>query len=348
MIGLALVSFSTIFAASLKASSAHTLDDTVAADYILTGPANSGTGFSPDVVRRLNEQPELASVAAIRVGPFKLNGQVQQLFGVDPVAFDRTIRTHTTAGKLADLANGGVAVQSDVATQHGWKVGDQVPMEFPIGGTRNETLRAIYENNQINGPYLLALSDYEQVYPDQIDAVVLVKAKAGVSPDASRAAIDGVAKDYPTVQVRDQAEYKQQQVDSINQLLVLFYLLLALAVVIAFIGIVNTLALSVLERVRELGLLRALGMTKRQLRSMIRWEAAVIAILGAVLGLVLGVFFGWTLVRGLRSQGITDFVLPYGTLIGFVIAAALAGIVAAIFPGRRAARIDILRAITTE
>jgi putative ABC transport system permease protein len=348
MIGLALVSFSTIFAASLKASISRTLDETVAADYIVIGPPNTITGFSSDVVRRLNEQPELASVAALRFGQFHLDGTNQQLYGIDPVAFDRTIRTHTTAGALTDLVDGGVAVNTDVAKQHGWKVGDQVPMEFPIGGRRDETLKAIYENNQINGPFLLSLADYQQVYPDQVDIAALVKAKSGVAPDDSRAAIDRVVKDYPTVQVKDQAEYKKQQTDSINQLLVLFYLLLALAVVIAFIGIVNTLALSVLERVRELGLLRALGMTKRQLRSMIRWEAAIIAVLGAVLGLALGVFFGWTLVRGLRNQGITDFALPYGTLVGFVVAAALAGIVAAIFPGRRAARIDMLRAITTE
>ncbi|HEY3259047.1 MAG TPA: ABC transporter permease, partial [Pseudonocardiaceae bacterium] len=136
--------------------------------------------------------------------------------------------------------------------------------------------------------------------------------------------------------------------NQINQILVLFYLLLALAVVIAFIGIINTLALSVLERIRELGLLRAVGMTRRQLRAMIRWEAVIIAVLGAVLGLVVGTFFGWTLVRALHSQGITDFRLPVGTLLVFVAAAAVAGVLAAIFPGIRAARIDILRAITTE
>jgi putative ABC transport system permease protein len=121
-----------------------------------------------------------------------------------------------------------------------------------------------------------------------------------------------------------------------------------LAVVIAFLGIVNTLALSVLERVRELGLLRALGMTRRQLRAMIRWEAVIIALLGAVLGLVVGVFFGWTAVRALHEQGVTEFSLPLATLLSFVLAAAAAAVFAAILPGRRAARTDILRAITTE
>src|SRR5205807_7521929 len=137
-----------------------------------------------------------------------------------------------------------------------------------------------------------------------------VKARSGVSPDASRAAIDKVVANFPTVQVKDQAQYKADQAGQIDRLLSLFYILLALAVVIAIIGIINTLALSVLERVRELGLLRAVGMTREQIRSMIRWEAVIIAIVGAAFGLVVGTFFGWTLVRALHSQGITEFVLP--------------------------------------
>ena len=150
------------------------------------------------------------------------------------------------------------------------------------------------------------------------------------------------------MQVRDQAQYKADQAGQIDRLLALFYVLLALAMVIAVIGIINTLALSVLERVRELGLLRALGMTRGQLRSMIRWEAIIIAVLGAILGLAVGVFFGWTVVRALHNQGISEFSIPIATLVAFVVFAAVAGVLAAILPGRRAARIDVLRAVTTE
>lgn len=348
MIGLALVSFVTIFAASLKASVTKILDQAVAADYILSGPANSGQGFSAEVVKRLGEQPEVESAAGIRLGVFKMDGTTQQLFGVDPLAYNKTVRTDTTRGNLADMSGGGVAVRSDVAKQHGWAVGDTIAMQFPLGGVTQERIRAIYKDNQLNGPYLMALTDYERLYPDQLDIIALVKARPGVSPDASRAAVDRVVVDFPNVQIKDQAEYKTEQTKQINQVLVLFYLLLALAVVIAFIGIINTLALSVLERIRELGLLRAVGMTRRQLRSMIRWEAVIIAVLGAVLGLVVGAFFGWAMVRALRGQGITEFQVPVSTLLGFVLAAALASMLAAIFPARRAAKIDMLRAITTE
>jgi putative ABC transport system permease protein len=348
MIGLALVSFVTIFAASLKSSSSKILDEAVTADYILSGPSNSGVGFSPQVVQRIRQQPEIESATGIRFGVFKLDGKTAQLQGVDPASFTKTVRTDTTAGSLADLTSGEIAVRKDTAKSHHWRVGDTVTMDFPVGGSQRERIAAIYEDNHLNGQYLLTLDDYQRHYTDQLDQIGLVKAKPSVSPDASRAAVERVTNDFPVVQVKDQAEFKREQANQINQVLVLFYGLLALAVIIAFIGIINTLALSVLERVRELGLLRAVGMTRAQLRRMIRWEAVIVAVLGAVLGLVVGTFFGWTMVRALRGQGITEFTLPVGSLIGFVIAAALAGILAAIFPGRRAAKIDMLRAITTE
>src|SRR6266511_1643650 len=183
MIGLALVSFVTIFASSIKASTNKVLDESVAADYILTGPTNSGQGFSTEVARR-----------------------------------------------LADQASGGVAIREDVAKQHGWKVGDTVPMAFPVGGTEPVPVKAIFKDNRINAPYLLSLTDYQRHYADQIDVIALVKVKSGVSADASRAAVDRVVAAFPNVSVKDQAQYKEDQSTQIDQLLTLFYLLLALAV----------------------------------------------------------------------------------------------------------------------
>lgn len=348
MIGLGLVGFVTIFASSVKVSVSSVLDRSVTADYVLTGAGTSSPGFSPQVVARLSQQPEIDSATGLRTGVFKLDGSTQQLFGIDPATFARTVHTDMIAGRLTDLTGGGIAVRQDVATAHGWKVGGSVAMQFPVGGTQTERIRAVYADNHLNGPYLLPLSEFQRYYPDQFDLVGLVKAKPGVEPAQSRAAVERVTNDFPSVQVRDQAEYRQQQANQVNQLLSLFYALLVLAVVIAFLGIVNTLALSVLERVREIGLLRAIGMTKGQLRAMIRWEAVIIALLGAVLGLVIGIFFGWVLVRALSGQGVTDFSLPMATLLSFVGLAALAAVFAAILPGRRAARTDILKAIATE
>jgi putative ABC transport system permease protein len=346
MIGLALVTFVSIFAASIKASTTETLDRTIAADYILMN--DTFTPFSPDLAARLADQPELAAVVGVRLGAFKLNGATKQLIGIDPAAYDRVVKTEVLSGSIADLQSGGLAVKEDVAEANGWTVGERVALQFPRGGTQQVTVKAIYKDNSVNGDYLLSLADYERFYADQADSQILVQAAPGTTPAASRAAIDRVLVDFPNVTVRDQAEYKAETARQIDQVVNLFYALLALAVVIALFGIVNTLGLSIFERIRELGLLRAIGATRRQIRSMIRWEAVIIAVLGAVLGLAVGLFFGWTIVRALRSVGITEFAVPGGQLVIFVVFAALAGILAAVLPGRRAARIDVLRAITTE
>jgi putative ABC transport system permease protein len=346
MIGLALVAFVSIFAASIKASTTKTLEDTVSADYILFN--DQFQPFSPEAAQRLAQQPELAAVAGMRIGPWKLNGAGKSLFAVDPAAYSQVVKTETTAGSLDALASGGLAVKDTVAKANGWTVGENVAMEFPRTGVQQIPVKAIYTDNQLNGDYLLALSDYERNYSDQADSQILVKAAPGVPPASSRAAVDRVMADFPNVTVRDQAEFRDQQARQIDQIINLFYSLLGLAILIALFGIVNTLGLSIFERIRELGLLRAVGATRAQLRSMIRWEAVIIAVLGAVLGLAVGVFFGWTIVRALASQGISEFTLPAGQLLLFVVAAGLAGILAAVLPGRRAAKVDVLRAITTE
>jgi putative ABC transport system permease protein len=346
MIGLALVAFVSIFAASIKASTTEILEDTVSADYILMN--DNFQPFSPEAAQRLAEQPELAAVAGMRFGPWKLDGVGKSLQGIDPATFQQVVRTEVTAGSLDDLSSGGLAVRDQVAEANGWTVGEQVPMEFPRTGVERVPVKAIYEDNSLNGDFLLGLATYERAYADQADSQILVKAAPGAAPADSRAAVDRVMADFPNVTVRDQAEFRAEQGRQIDQIINLFYSLLGLAVLIALFGIVNTLGLSIFERIRELGLLRAVGATRRQLRSMIRWEAVIIAVLGAVLGLAIGVFFGWTIVRALSGQGITEFRLPAGQLVAFVLAAGVAGILAAVLPGRRAARIDVLRAITTE
>jgi putative ABC transport system permease protein len=346
MIGLALVSFVSIFAASIKASTTEILEESVTADYILVN--DNFQPFTPEAAERLAEQPQLAAVAGMRFGPWKLDGAGKSLAGIDPAAYQQVVRTEVTDGNFGDLATGGLAVKDTVAEAEGWTVGERVAMEFPRNGVQQIPVKAIYKDNSLNGDFLLGLSDYERGYADQADSQILVKAAPGVAPADSRAAIDRVMADFPNVTVRDQAEFRDEQARQIDQIINLFYSLLGLAILIALFGIVNTLGLSIFERIRELGLLRAVGATRAQLRSMIRWEAVIIAVLGAVLGLAVGVFFGWTIVRALSSQGITEFALPVGQLVGFVLAAALAGILAAVLPGRRAARIDVLRAITTE
>jgi putative ABC transport system permease protein len=346
MIGVALVTFAGIFVTSAKASFGSILDRSVTADYILT--TDNFQGFSPGLAKRLADLPEVQAVTSIRTGTWKLNGQSQSLSAIDPTAYEELVRTETTAGSISALSSGGVAVQDTVAKQHNWKLGTVIPMEFPRNGVQREQIKAIYKDNQLNGQYLVSLADFQKGYSDQIDTLAVAKAKPGVDAAAARAAIDRVAADFPNVKVQDQAQYLANAGKQLDQLLNLVRGLLFFAIVIALFGIVNTLALSVYERVRELGLLRAVGATRRQVRSMIRWEAVIIAVLGAVLGLALGVFFGWAMSRALASQGFGEFSVPGGQLVLYVVLAGVAGILAAILPGRRAARVDVLRAIAAE
>ena len=180
------------------------------------------------------------------------------------------------------------------------------------------------------------------------DRTVYVTAEPGTDRAALRQALEDVVADLPTVGINDQASFAAEQREPIDQLLFIVYALLGLAVVIAVLGIINTLALSVIERVREIGLLRAVGLSRRQLRTMLRLESVAIALLGAVLGIVLGLAFALALQRSLADDGIDVLAVPGGQLALFVAIAALVGVLAALWPGRRAARLDVLRAIGTE
>ncbi len=168
------------------------------------------------------------------------------------------------------------------------------------------------------------------------------------TPTSIRPDLEAALEPFPTVELTSQAEFKEQIRSQINQLLALVYALLGLAVVIAILGIINTLALSVIERTREIGLLRAVGMTRGQLRRMVRLESVVIAVYGAVLGIALGLAFGVALQRALVDQGIEVLSVPWGLLIAVLVVAAFVGVFAAVWPARRAARLDVLQAVTTE
>ena len=198
--------------------------------------------------------------------------------------------------------------------------------------------------------YFLGTPGYDANFAaPHYDSQVFVKKAPSVTTAAALAAVKNLSAQYAVgATVQDQAAYKAEQTKPINQILALIYTLLALAIVIALLGIGNTLALSIFERTRELGVMRAVGMTRRQLRGTIRWESVIIALQGTLLGLLVGVFFGWALVRAQKSQGITTFSVPYLTLLIMIVLAGLAGVAAAILPSRRAAKLNVLRAIVTE
>jgi putative ABC transport system permease protein len=223
----------------------------------------------------------------------------------------------------------------------GWSVGAPITMRFADTGERQFRMTATRSSGP---PFLVNLRAYEAAVADQLDSKVLVKRAEGVSPQAAEAAIRAVMQEYPAATLLDERGKSSQQLASIEQFANAVYVLLALAMVIALIGIGTTLALSVVERRREIGLLRAVGMTPEQVRAMVRWESLLIALFGSGLGLIVGLFFGWAILQGLPDQ--VAFRVPVGQMAVVTALAAGAALVAAGGPAGRASRSAVLSAIS--
>jgi putative ABC transport system permease protein len=346
MIGLGLVGMVAILASSLKASFEAALDKSLKADF--TVATTNFTPFSPDVVNRVRTVDGVLAASPFRQGSFRVDGRSAFLTGVDPATVPDVTSLDLTAGSIGDLGPGTVIVSKKVADANGWAVGDTIDAAFGSIGSHPLTVVGILDEAGLLGDYTISLDTYEQVFVQQLDSFILVKLQDGADLAATQAAIETAVKDFANVQVLDQATFRQKQEGFINQLLGLVTALLFMAILIAMFGIWNTLTLSIHERTRELGLLRAVGMSRRQSKRMVRVEAVIISLFGAVLGVVVGIFFGWSLQHSLIDQGITELRIPWPTLVVYVAIAALLGVVAAIFPARRAAKLDVLQAISYE
>ncbi len=349
-IGVALVSGVAVLAASMKASAIGALEDTIRAEAIVTASTAMTGGVVPRILaQELAGAPEVGAVSPIRVSSGAVDDAAATFVAVDVAQWDRVAATTFTAGAITDLGSPGtVAVDAELADELGYQVGDAVPVASPTTGAATLRLTAVYEPDQLLSGWLLSVEVHEQLFPRPLDVAVLVAGADGVAPDRVVAAVEQAAAAYPAVLVEDQTEYQASLAGQIDQLLALVTALLGMALFIAILGIMNTLALSIHERTREIGLLRAVGMTRGQVRSMIRWEAVTVAMLGSVVGLALGTVFGWATTRALADDGFSSFVLPVDQLAGAVLLAVLAGIVAALLPARSAARLDVLRAVTVE
>jgi len=350
MIGVGLVGFITILASSSTASVNSAIDRGFAGDIVVDSGGGLMGGVDPGLARKLGHLPQVQAATGLAIGIAQVNGKVEQVSGVDPVAASKIFDVSPVQGSFAGLGRDGIAVYKDVAASQHLKLGSPVTVLFKDTGRQTLTVALIYgEATGAPAPrYFLGDQAFNANFPVRYDSRVFVKKAPGASTAAALAAVRAVATRYSGTTVMDQAAFKADQAKPIKQMLSLVYALLALAILIALLGIGNTLALSIFERTRELGVMRAVGMTRHQLRAMVRWESVIIALQGTVLGLLIGVFFGWALVLAMRSQGITEFSVPVLSLVIVVVLAALAGAAAAIWPSRRAAKLNILRAIVTE
>ena len=349
MVGLALVTLVAMFASSLKASIDSALSATVKADLIVTGQTfASTTGFSPRIARDLKALPEVEVASAFRFGEWKGSDEATRtLLAVDPETIDDVMELGLVSGSFEDFRDGGLLLRDVEAEGRGATAGDTLEMTFAATGKQTIPIAGVFEA-EIDDRYLLALPTYEENFERQHDLQVHLIAAPGVSSQELRRAAEKALEEFPTVRVLDQAGLREESSRLIDQMLNMVYGLLALALIIAVLGITNTLALSVHERRREVGLLRAVGATRSQIRRMIRWEAAIIAVFGTVMGVVVGTAFGWALILTLRDDGFTKTVLPLAQIVAFVVIAAIAGLLAAVLPARRAARLDVLDAIAFE
>jgi putative ABC transport system permease protein len=349
VIGVALVGFITIFAASAKATVSSAVDQQLGTDFIVQGPGgfSPDIGLSPTLAHQVSALPEVEASTGLRVGEIGVKKGRTFVNAVDPVNGDKLFDLGTVAGSMKSLTVDGIGVSKRKADDNHWQIGSTVPVTFVKTGAKPLQVQFIYSRNTF-GDYFISLANYRKNFENQLDAAIFVNLRSGVTPDQGRAAIESLTKPYPNAKVFDNAQFKADREKMINAFVALMYVMLFLALFIALIGIANTLALSITERTRELGLLRAVGMSRSQVRSAIRWESVIICLLGTINGLAIGLLFGWSVVRALRDSGFDKFAVAPGNLILVVLILAIASVGAAIFPARRAAKLDVLRAISTE
>lgn len=345
MIGLALAGTMSILGASAKASTDQLIADNFVGDYIVSTP--TGEPFSSRVARDFADTPGVRSVAALRFGSAEY-GKGYLTVGTAPVdQLEPDLNVEMTSGDVADLKPGKAIVKDGWLTDENLEVGDVLQLHTTVGDAEVQIVGVFADDNPVVWPaVLIHPSTYDRMgFPDGDNVVVL----RTDDPSADTfAAMKGVVEDNPLVTVNDQASFAESSRKQVDQLVYIIYGLLGLSLLIAVLGIINTLALSVIERTREVGLLRAIGLGRRQLRRMIALESTVISVLGAVLGIVMGLVFGVAMVYSLKSQGLTVLSVPGLTLISFVILSIVIGLLAAAFPARRASRLNVLAAIATE
>ncbi|HXW35221.1 MAG TPA: ABC transporter permease, partial [Acidimicrobiales bacterium] len=344
MVGLALVSAVSILGASLKTSTRQVINQTFIAD--LDVQSSSGQGLTPGLAQELAAAPGVGRSDALSFADALVGGTSQTATALPGGAIGRTVSLQHQSGSF-DLRPGTMLVASDTAQHHHWHVGEALTVQYARGVAHPLTIAGIYKVNNLAGSVLVDQNERVN-FPDQLDAVILLKAKPGTSLGALTATVKRIAAPYPNATVQTRTQFINSQLQQVDALLNLVTALLGLSVAIAVLGIVNTLALSVIERTRELGLLRAVGLSRLQLRRMVRTESVIVSVYGAVLGTVVGVFLGVAVCLALRSRGLTALTFPVGRMLVFILVAAVAGVIAAIWPARRAARLDVLQAIASE
>jgi putative ABC transport system permease protein len=351
MIGLALVTFVAIFGQGIRSSFEGAVNELFVGDYALTS-SNTFTPIEAEAGKALVGQPGIKDVSPIRAGSARYLGSNNDLTAVAP-NLNKTLFMKWTQGSNAtpgQLGNDGFFASKNYVKDHHLSLGSPVTLQFPSGKKSTVKLKGVWDEPKGGSPFAhitISTALFDKFTPRPRDEMVLANTPPGGVTDANTAKLEAAVKGFADAKVQTRDEFKANFEAPINKLLNLLYALLALSVIVSLVGIINTLVLTVFERTRELGMLRAVGMTRRQVRMMIRYESIVTALMGAALGMVVGVFLAALVTHALSSSGIV-FAVPWIEIVYFVIAAILVGILAAVIPARRAARLNVLHALQYE
>lgn len=349
--GLAVVCFMTVVATSAQQAVSRGIDEVILADLVIESSGGVMGGLPPDLHRRVSELPAVDVVSRLRHGHWQTsNGATKPLTAMDPATLAVVAKLDLLTGDIGGLRDGGLVVTRRSAAQHGLAVGDHLAMTFARTGARSLRVVGVLDDRDawpLGTDYLVSLETFAEHFVDDVDATMFLELADGADPDRARQAVQTALEDFPTAVVVDQTDLKARETESFDEVLGLVRVLLLLTVVIALLGITNSLALSIVERTREIGMLRAVGMTRRQIGRLIRIEAALTAAVGAVTGTVLGTAIAAAMVHALADTKVIDLSLPVGALATYLLAAGLGGILAGVLPSRRAARMEVLSAIST-
>jgi putative ABC transport system permease protein len=346
--GLTVVVAVAVTSASLKESVSDAVSGGNRSDLILE-PAGLGLGISPSVAELLRDRDDVTDVVEVRESAGRVEGNDSLVTALDTVGLERVIDLGVETGSVDALVPGTLLVSTTDADDLGVGVGDSVTVTFPeTGDTRMRVVGTFSKGSLINASYVMTMDDFTANVTSNVDGAIFMNGASGVDPDTLKPTIEEAVADYPNVEVNDPADITRDAQHSVDQLLGIVTALLLLAVIVAVLGIINTLVLSVVERTRELAQLRAVGATRRQVRTVIRRESLLMSLLGGVTGLGLGTLAGIALSRALADEGITTVVVPVAPLVAYLLVAAGVGVLAAVGPARRASRVDILRAVAAE
>jgi putative ABC transport system permease protein len=343
MIGLALVSAISVFGASLTKSVTSAVDQAVSADLIISDFGDNAPGISNSIEPLVSQISGVEDTNVVYDGNVEIGDSLKDVTAISPEHLSETVLVRMDSGNAASISHGDLLIDANTADSKNLAVGDTLDVKFAKTGVVGMRVGGVYKPNALLGSYVVS----DKFFLAHFDQALPVAVLATTDGDRQQAVTDALVA-YPNVEVQTRDEFQKTQKDAVAKLLGLIYALLALAVIIALIGIINTLMLSVFERTREIGLLRAVGMTRRQIRGMVRAESVILALFGAVVGIIIGTGLGLALVSSIDAQELSEISVPIPQLIIFLVLAALLGLFAATFPARRAARLDVLDAIATD